>query len=803
MLDRYPCQAVLLLVFGILAGKGIVCGRLHLIVSAVLAAAAGVGICMYKQPLKKQKLRRACILLLIFIIGAVRTDTANEQIIQCSADVRDGQKTVLQGRIIKKQLRQTQDSENSWTVYLTDSYLKSPQGIRSCGNIILYTDLTSGAPVIGNIILISGTIHLFQQARNDGNFDERAYYQNQGYSFKMYADKYAYQVVDKHTDRLREYLYELQQRFIQVFQSYMPAEEAGTLCAMLAGEKSMLSNETKQLYRESGIAHILAISGLHISILGQAVFSLLRRCRISYQASSLTAVGLLCLFGIMSGYGISTMRAVIMFGIYLGAACCGRAYDSMTGLAAAAACILLQNPCALFLAGFQFSFAAVAGVLLGKEVCKVYRPRFKLTETVLISMSIQMLTLPLTAWYYFEIPVYSLVLNLLVLPFMSAVLLLGLAGGVFGMFAMHAMPAAIARTMLNGCTLLLKYFSKAGKLALRLPGAVCVTGQPKIWQLMCYYLILAVSVLYAVHILRTRKKAAAKALDQKALTAAGGKSRRVFGIGAAVCMLVLFAPLPAPMETVCLDVGQGDGIYIRTSDGLRVMIDGGSTDVRQVGTYRILPFLKSHGIAKIDYWFLSHLDQDHTSGFLEIVQSGYPVGEVVCADGMVRDQAYEKMTTQLSECNIKIRYLKKGNALRTKQACFRCLAPASLPGADDRNAQSLVLLYEDHGYSCLFSGDISQKEEQMLLAKQQVKKITLYKAAHHGSDSSNAQELLAVLKPAVSVISCAKENSYGHPGKEAVEAIETHSALTRYTMHAGQIRVVFRKGGVNVQTFRQ
>lgn len=799
MLDRYPCQAVLLLVFGILAGKGIVCGRLHLIVLAVLAAAVSVGICIYKQPLKKKKLRQACILLLIFIIGAVRTDTAKEQILQRSADVRDGQKTVLQGRIIKKQLRQTQNSDNSWTVYLTDSYLRSPQGIRSCGNIILYTDLTSDAPVIGNIILTSGTIQLFQQARNDGNFDERAYYQNQGYSFKMYVNKHAYQVVDKHTDRLREYLYELQQRFIQVFQSYMPAEEAGTLCAMLAGEKSMLSNETKQLYRESGIAHILAISGLHISILGQAVFSLLRRCRISYQASSLTAVGLLCLFGIMSGYGISTMRAVIMFGIYLGAACCGRAYDSMTGLAAAAACILLQNPCALFLAGFQFSFAAVAGVLLGKEVCKVYRPKYKLTETVLISMSIQMLTLPLTAWYYFEIPVYSLALNLLVLPFMSTVLLLGLAGGVFGMFAMHAMPAAVARTMLSGCTLFLKYFSKAGKLALRLAGAVRVTGQPKIWQLICYYLILAVCVWYAVRSLRTRKKAA----DQEALTADGGKSRLAVGIGAVVCMLVLFAPLPAPMETVCLDVGQGDGIYIRTSDGLRVMIDGGSTDVKQVGTYRILPFLKSHGIAKIDYWFLSHLDQDHTSGFLEIVQSGYPVGEVVCADGMVRDQAYEKITTQLSESKIKVRYLKQSDALRTKQACFRCLAPASLPGADDRNAQSLVLLYEDHGYSCLFSGDISQKEEQMLLAKQQVKKITLYKAAHHGSDSSNAQELLAALKPAVSVISCAKENSYGHPGKEAVEAIETHSALTRYTMHAGQIRVAFRKGEVNVQTFRQ
>lgn len=792
MINRYPCQVVILFIFGILSSKGMQNGGMLLSVSFVLAAAVIAGLCVHREPFRKKKLRQAAILLLAFLAGTARMHLASEEMRNRTAGILDGQKAILQGRITKKQAKQTQDGNISWTLRLTDSYLKTSQDIYNCGNSILYTDLKSGEPVIGNIIIISGKIKFFREARNHGNFDERAYYQNQGYTVQIYADQNSYQVADGSRNTLQEILYGWQQRLVQVYQSHMPTEEAGVLCAMLTGEKSLLSAETKQLYRKSGIAHILAISGLHISILGAAVFRLLRARQISYIISSAVSMGLLLLFGIMTGYGLSTFRAVVMFAMYLGASCCGRAYDSMTGLAVAAACILLQNPCSLFLAGFQFSFLAVAGVLLGKEICQIYMLKYKLTETMVISLSMQMLTLPLTAWYYFEIPVYALLLNLFVIPFMGTVLILGLFGGVFGL---HAAGGFLSETMLSICTLVLKYFSKAGEWCLCFPGAVCVTGQPKVWQMAVYYLILAGSVIFAVRIrqMARRRDCQFKQRIQNC--------KKIVRFGYFACLTVLLAPLPMRQEVVVLDVGQGDGIYIRTSDGSNVMIDGGSTDIKQVGTYRILPFLKSQGIAEIDCWFLSHLDQDHTNGFLEIVQSGYPVEEVVLASETVQDHAYESMMKQLTERQIKVRYLEKGDVFRSQKSCFYCLSPASGQASNDRNANSLTLLYEDSGYCSFFSGDISKKEERRLIQKQKGKKVAFYKAAHHGSDSSNAQELLEILKPSVSVISCAEDNDYGHPGKEAAAVIETHSALTKYTMRSGQIRVTFLKDGLKVTEY--
>lgn len=789
MIKRYPCQAVLLFICGILAGKELAgTGRQGLLLFILSGAAAGIiWICIRREPVRPKKLRQAVLLFLAFSAGVWRMCAVSEQMGLWTADITDGQKTVIQGRIIKKQFKQTQDGNISWTVCLTDSYRKTAQGVRACGDVILYTGQKAAQPVIGNIIVASGTIQLFHEARNDGNFDARAYYQNQGYAFQVYADQNAFQVADADTDDLREFLYVLRQQLIRVYESGMPQEEAGALCAMLTGEKSLLSQETGRLYRQSGIAHILAISGLHISILGAAVFRLLRRGGISYPVSSAVSMGLLLPFGVMTGFGTSTMRAVVMFGMHLAAACCGRVTDGLTSLAVAAGWILLQNPRCLFLAGFQFSFLAVAGVLFGNEICQIYRPRYRLAETALTSLCIQMLTLPLTAWYYFEIPVYSILLNLFVLPFMSVVLLAGLAGGISGLAgSMSAAGLAVSGDLLSGllldgCTLLLGYFSKAGELCLRIPGAVYLTGRPQIWQIAGYYLILAGSMLAVSG--RQWVQAESEAENQRR------RSRQTVVPGFVICLALLLLPLSGQAEVVFLDVGQGDGIYIHTGDGQHVMIDGGSTDVKQAGTYRILPFLKSRGVAGIDYWFLSHLDQDHISGFLEAAQNGYPVREVVLAEGVVRDEAYDRMMGDLSGSGVRVRYLKKGDAMRAGQSCFRCLAPAGGQLSSDRNAQSLVLLYEDDGFRGLFSGDISKKEEQMLLAEEKLSPVTLYKAAHHGSDGSNDKELLAALKPSVSVISCAVKNAYGHPGEEASAMIELYSGITKYTMHSGQIRV--------------
>lgn len=817
MIKRYPCQAAVLLVLGILTAKGLPPGRQQeILLAAPASAAAALLLASWalREKAALKKLRQAMLLGLVFAAGMARMHAAAREAQRQTDGLFDGQAVTVQGRVTDKKLKETSFGTLQWTVCLADSYLKTPQEIRSCGNIILYISQESIEPVIGNTILVSGNVTFFQQARNEGNFDEAAYYRNQGYSIKLYGKEGTYQAAGLHRDRLREFLYSMRQRMMQEFQKSMPPQAAGVLGAMLLGEKSFLSGERKELYRQSGIAHILAISGLHISILGAAAFALMRRAGGSYMLSSAVSMGLLAAFGLMAGMGISTARAVVMFGIFLGAQCCGRAYDSMNALAVAAACILLHNPCALFLAGFQFSFAAVAGVLLGKEACLVFRPRYRLTETVLASLSIQALTLPLTAWYYFEIPVYSVLLNLFVLPFMGLVLGAGLLGGIAGILSCTWMPPGLvletaSRAMLCACAFVLEYFAKAGEFFLKLPKAVQVTGQPEGWQMALYYLLLFGYVWISAKLRenglwRMHKDAGSRSADGKDSRAAGLRHiRRMQKLAAAassgICLCILFFRVPGPAEVVALDVGQGDAVYIRTSGGLDVFVDGGSSDVKQAGTYRILPFLKSRGVAEIDCWFVSHLDQDHISGLKEAIDSGYGIGQVVFAKGVVKDEAYEALAGQLAGRGIAAGYLGRGDVLHAGQASFRALAPDG-PGTD-RNAQSLVLLYEDGGFSGFFSGDISVQEERRLAAQERPGRAVLYKAAHHGSKHSNSMELLECLKPQVCIVSCSADNDYGHPGKEAVEHMESCGSTVCYTMHSGQIRVRQDAGGIRVIPF--
>lgn len=848
MVKRYPCQIAIVFVMGIGLAKAAL-QKNYLLAAAIFAAWLLVsGIWMSREKVMQLKLWQTVLLVLPFLLGAVRMHVAAARLESQLDGLADGTAVVAQGRIVKKQFKDT-GQKAQWVVDLADCYLKvdsntflenqnrdiyladqnfvskykshvklnfadsydASNEIHSVGKIMIY--IGRNEPVIGNTVVVSGKIKLFSGARNDGNFDERAYYQNQGYTLKLYAKDGTYQVKNAEKNCFLEACYYIQQQLSSVYTTVMPEDEAGVLSAMLLGEKSMLSEETKKLYQQSGIAHILAISGLHISILGAAVYRLLRKLGVTYFISSALSMALLAAFGCMTGMGMSTMRAVMMFGIYLGAACCGRVYDSMNGLAIAAICLLMQNPSAMFLAGFQFSFAAILGVLFGKEICLIFRPKLRGVETVLISFGIQMLTLPLTAWYYFEIPVYSVLLNMIVLPFVEAALFAGLLGGSFGllaggigMFFSGTGQAAgaiglvfqiAARIMLGFCTMLLKYFSNAGSMFLNLPGALDTVGKPFVWQMTGYYAALCVCAYLIYYVKQGQEKEADKQKKKLLIR----RQKHLFYIGSFFCLGLLFLRLPKQPEVNVLDVGQGDGIYIRTSDGKNVFIDGGSTDVSKVGTYRILPFLKSKGVCGVDYWFVSHLDKDHISGLEELIESGFSIEKVVFAKGVLEDDAHSKLINKLAQRKIMTVSLGKGEALQGKNSRFLCLSPEADDRTDDRNARSMVLLYEDSGFSGFFSGDISQKEEIKLAEEGNIARTIFYKAAHHGSEYSNSTELLSRLAPVVSVVSCAEKNDYGHPGKDAVGRLEKASQSVYYTMKGGRIRIGWGKGKVWVREF--
>lgn len=298
-------------------------------------------------------------------------------------------------------------------------------------------------------------------------------------------------------------------------------------------------------------------------------------------------------------------------------------------------------------------------------------------------------------------------------------------------------------------------------------------------------------------------------------------------LAAVFCLFViLFFPVSRGFEIDILDVGQGDAAFLRTEDGHTVFVDGGSSSVNQVGIYRILPFLKYNGVKQIDFWIVSHTDEDHILGLREILTEGYPIGRLVFAKGMVQDEVYRELIELAEENGTQILYLTGGDILHLGTANIHVLYPwnqngmavtggqsdAVEKGAQeiDKNASSLVFLYEEDDFSAVFTGDIGSEQEQELCevlreaygtGRIADKSLELYKAAHHGSKYSNSGEWLSLLEPQVSVVSCAKKNSYGHPAEEAVWHMQEAGSEVFYTMESGQIRLIMHKGKIEVRQY--
>ena len=261
---------------------------------------------------------------------------------------------------------------------------------------------------------------------------------------------------------------------------------------MLLGDRSAMDPEIKELYQVNGIAHILAISGLHLSFLGTGFYQFLRKKSGSYPLGCAGGILALSLYVLLVGKSVSVMRAFIMFLFRVGADAAGRKYDSPTALAVAAACVLIGQPLYLKDAGFWMSFGAVLAMLLILPVF-VELP----FQNVWAGLSTQILLLPILLMAYFEISLLSLALNLLVIPLLTILLMMAvLASFLWLVFWQESV------LLLKGCGWILAIYEKSCDLALMFPGARVTTGKPDLWQCMLYYLIVGGVLLW----IKKRKK---------------------------------------------------------------------------------------------------------------------------------------------------------------------------------------------------------------------------------------------------------------------------------------------------------
>lgn len=707
-------------------------------------------------------------------------------------------------------------TQYGYNVYLKNALINN----RECGNIIAYFQSEPDLK-IGNKIYLKGKIQQFEVARNKGNFDSKKYYLSIGITTKIAVKEYY--VSDDNYDFLRDKLCTLREYVVGMFSKlcdtngkdkWLYGNKAGIFSAILMGDKTELDQEIKDLYSLSGIAHILAISGLHISLIGMFLYSLLRK-RFSFATSSALTIAVVTLFAITSGMGIATIRAFVMFILKLIGEILGRKYDYITAISLSALILLADNPFIIINSGFQMSFCAMITItIIWPKVVYLINIKSKIANSIVFSLCIGIFMNPVIAYNYFQLPTYSFMLNIIVVPLLGIVVISAIAGSGMGFLSI-----LMGKTALTPGCLILEVYTFLCENVLKIPGAVIVVGKPTIKIIVLYYIVIVFS-LFCFTLVRKNyekdcnikemidengKKVISSQIILKKQRKLDFKIRlAVIGISILSGFFIYYTPSKG-LDIQFMDVGQGDGIFIKADDGTTITIDGGSSDVKNVAKYRMIPCIKASGTGVIDYAVITHADKDHISGIEEILnmntENGLTIRNLVMPHVSYEDEAYDELLTAAKTKGIQVLYIKEGDTMKLGKVEIKCIHPDGKYISDNRNDYSTVLSLKYENFSALFTGDIPAEIEKSIINKID-NNYTILKVAHHGSKYSSDMEFLKKVMPAYSVISVGEDNSYGHPGTETINKLKSLNSKILRTDLSGEIEIFSKENNMEIDVMK-
>lgn len=692
-------------------------------------------------------------------------------------DLPEGSLITVTGRVQDRQRK-----NDSFILILSDAAPEAEDPVKT--SLLVYLDREPRSfdlsPPIGSLVKVRGKLSLFQEATNPGQFDMREHYHIRGIDYRLFSA--CILSYGKRYDPLREGLFRFRTRIGHVYERLLPEDDSGILKAMILGDKTALDPDIKSLYRNSGIAHALAISGLHISILGYGLYRLLKKTGLTPLPSSIFCISFISLYSIMVGGSTSTIRAVIMFGTCLLSDITGRTYDLLSSLSLSLMMILCTDPMYIYDSGFMLSFGAVLGITLISPFLKLCLPfgDKPLLSGFITSISVTVFTLPVTLYFFYEVPSYGVFLNLLIIPLMGILVVSALLTALAGMI----LPAlGIPSALL--CHLILNVYERGCLICRNLPCSMITPGRPEIWRIALYYsLLTALCILSA----KNRSPVGSRQDDRKHIP---------------ILPLILLMVLPLlltirvrrGLSYTMLDIGQGDCNVITAGSGKTIMIDCGSSSEKEIGRYIVIPFLKYSGINTIDTVILTHADSDHINGLEEILAMNGPEGirikNLIIPGEKTMNEKFIRLRTFAESKGIRCLTFNTGDRLKRGMVELSCLSPEKDFSAEDENEYSIVLSLTYGDFKGLFTGDLQGDAEKRLISKLHGSTgFTLLKVAHHGSKYSTPSEFLNIVNPKYSLISAGRHNRYHHPHKELIERLTNTGSIIRSTAKEGAITVI-------------
>ncbi len=603
---------------------------------------------------------------------------------------------------------------------------------------------------------------------NRNSFDYSLYLKSKQILFVGTVEPNTLRVTGTFPLTLSERIYQLNRRCGSVLSRVFPQEAAAILRALALGDKSQMSDDLKEALQVSGLSHMTAVSGMHVTTLLMMLYALLSVLRQNQYKYYLPLVGVVLLFMLFTGASPSVVRASVMSILALVAFLVFRKADSITSLGVAAGLIVLVNPFAVFDTGFLLSFVATLGILLfapllsqklfavlgleGEQKGILRLVKWMIT-ILCVTLSAQVVVLPFSTHIFGTISLWGMITNLLVAPLLPVALVCGLAVGFLGLVhPMLTLPIAGFSYPFIKLLLWIVHGFGSLKVGILVLGGLSVFG--------AYLCGLCILLFYQVL-----------------------KNRRFHSVvlGVAVSLLLICAvtfKLVFPvLQLTFVNVGQGDCALLQLPNNKAVLIDGGGVSDFEsdydVGRRVVLPYLQKKGIAELDLMIASHPHSDHIGGLLSIMEE-MPVEVLMIPIGFEGNAQGRELTSLAKQKGTQIVWLKAGQEEWLAKDCMlEVLMPteAWLCEAESENDCSLVFRIRYGNHSLLFMGDLeSTGEVYMTNTWSDADNVTVLKVPHHGSEDSSSEALLQWAKPQYAYISCGK-NHYGHPAEPVLKRL--------------------------------
>ena len=629
----------------------------------------------------------------------------------------------------------------------------------------------------GDVLLVTGGLETPPQL-ND--FDYKGYLAHQGiYSTMLYPE---IEILEMGKGfKPLEWVYSLRNRLSQTLAEVLPEPQASLAQGITLGIRGNIPSSLRTDFSHTGTAHLLAISGLHLTIVAGILLSigmwLFGRKHYTYIW---LALGIIWLYALLTGMHPPVVRGAIMASIFLTAELLGRQRSAFTALAFAAAIMIGISPQILWTASFQMSFVAMAGLIflappfraigrkavsatLGEDGAVVSIANI-VTDSFSVTLGAIIAVWPLVAHYFGIVSLVAPLATLLALPALPGIIITGALAGSLGLIILP-----IAQVIAWLAWLFLSYMLLVVNVFAALPLSSIELSSVDTILIWVYYLALATAIW-----LNSNRKKLTNPMPKAADFVSRLPKKWIIPPLLVVAILVSVAAATMPDDNLhisFLDVGQGDAILIQKGNQ-QVLVDGGpSPQAISLGLGSKMPFWDR----TIDLVILTHPSADHVTGLVEVLQR-YEVKQVLYPDLDFESDIYKEWLRVIEEKDIEHTLAQAGQQIDLGEGVvIKVLNPQTplLTGTESDIDNNGVVLHISMGeMSFLLTADTMREAEWELIARRANLTSTVLKVGHHGSDTSTSLEFLAVVDPQLAVISVGAENRFGHPSDEVITRLE-------------------------------